>query len=489
MAYQPLTPEQFQKAQSAGFSTDQIIQFEQKRKQESNTPTITGPTGGGVLGTVAKGITDFGVGAGTAIGKGLLAIPQAAAKGVGTIAGVTGGPQGSKFWNDVAGGIGKASSAMYDQPQFQASRATLPGVAGTVAGNVALYAAPAGKIAEGTNAASGLAANVPGTAGALYRTFAGMTAEAAQNYILGYALSGGDVKQAAIQGATAGLLKGATAGVGEALKGTGVDEKLMGKIYSSSKADTSAMLFGSKDTSLAQEAIGRGITGNAQNQAVQIQKGLSGAEAQIAQEFEAAGNPTIQLDSPTRYIKAITARADLLDAGGATNEAQSLRASLSNISSDGTMTVNSALGLRRFLDGLRQVKSFLTPTEELQTGQAGLKEMSDALRSQINSIGETSAAMKDYQFYINAKNALINYAKSSNSGLRDFFGKLLFAESIFSHTPAGLSVAAYKGLTGAVPATAAQVINRLPSSGETGTALRSVTGAALGGLSGNPSSP
>lgn len=471
MAFTPLTQEQFKKAQAAGFSTDQIIQFEQKRKSStSSAGPITGPTwDGGILGSIAKAPTQFGVGAGTAIGKTLFNVAKAGAN----LVGATG-------W---AKNIDKASTAMFDQPSMQSQRANMPGAVGTVVGKIAPYVAAAGPISAGTNVASGLAAEVPGVTGAIYRTLLGATAEGAQNYILGYALSGGDTNAAKTQAVTAGLLKGVTAGAGEALKGGGVDVGLMGKIYPANKAETGRMLFGTQEKSMAQQAVERGLSGNVTQQAVQIQKGLSSSEQALEKEFEQAGNPLIQLSNPQRYIDAIQKRITMLESAGATEEAQGLKSSLANIGPDGKITANAALGLRRFMDGLRQSKSFLTPTEELQVQQAGLKEMSDSLRGKINSIGENSSIMKDYQFYTTAKEQLINYAKkSANKQTIDFFDKLLLAESVFAHTPVGLGIVAGRTAAGAAPASTAQFVRNLPTSGQFGTAVRSIGGGALGGL-------
>lgn len=132
--FQPLTQQQYQSARAAGFSASQIIQNEQTRKSGFSTqtptaaapqPTITGPTGGGILSSIGKAITGAGVGIGSEIGKAGLGLGQLAAKGIGAIAGLTGGAQGTKTWNDIGDQIGNISNSVYDAPATQTG-ATAP---------------------------------------------------------------------------------------------------------------------------------------------------------------------------------------------------------------------------------------------------------------------------------------------------------------------------------------------------------------------------
>ncbi len=440
-------------------------------------PSLT-ETGIGSLPGI-KQATQFASGIGSAIGQAGIGLGQAFLKGSQWASNKVLGTQ-KDIYNPEISQMENIKQNVYVKP-FQKELSSIPGKIGEVTGNIAAYVAPSSAISDVTNVAT-KAANIAKfgkASAAIFRTLAGATAEGAQNYILGYALSGGDTKQAATQALTAGALKGLTAGTGEILKSAGTDEGFMNKIYKSSKVDTESNLFGTGKKSLAQEAIDRGITGNEKQQAVQIQKGLTDSESKIMAEFQKAGNPPIQLNNPQRYIDAIQSRIDLLEKSGATQEAQGLKSSLANISPDGKIPANASLGLRRLLDSMRQSKSFLSQTEELVASQAGLKEMSDSLRSQINSIGGTSGAMKDYQFFISAKNNLINYAKTStNKSTLDFFDKLILAESVFSHTPVGLGITVGSKAALAAPASTAQAISNLPQSSGFGTAVRSVIGGA-----------
>lgn len=452
-------------------------------------PTLTGPDNPVGSLPVIKQLTEFGTGVGTSVIKGGLNLGKAfmkASQGVADLGTkVFGAPK--QDYSPVIDNLDKIAKEGYTDP-FKKELDTGLGKTGEVVGALAPYLESGGTISKITNkatdAVSGAAELMSPTSKvvpALARIFTGATAEGAQNYILGYALTGGDQKQALTQGLTAGILKGATSSVAEVMKGAKVDEKLMNTIYKSDKREESGILFGSKNKTLAQEALDRGITGNVKQQAVQITEGMSDAETKIADEIEKAGNPMLKLDDPQRYIDAIQNRIDLLKKSGATTEAQGLETSLKSISPEGEIPANSALALRRLLDGLRQSKSFLMPTEELVAQQAGLKEMTDTLRSKINSIGVTGDAMKDYQFFINAKDKLVKYAVSSkNKNTIDFFDRLIFAESVYAHTPVGLGIIGARKAMLFRPATAAQAIKNLGESSPLGAGIRSSIGAMFG---------
>jgi hypothetical protein len=163
---------------------------------------ITGPEGGGFFSSIGKGITDFGVGVGTSIGKGLFGIAETAAKGVGLVAGLTGGEAGKKQWADIAGGIKGASQALYDQPQFQKANASLPGMAGNVVGTVAQFAAPGGAITKAQGVVGALTEASPW----IVRKLSQAGVESIGSGATQLGVSGGDTKSAQDVALGAGLL-------------------------------------------------------------------------------------------------------------------------------------------------------------------------------------------------------------------------------------------------------------------------------------------
>ena len=464
--------------QSKGALLSDIESFvKQAKAGQTATPSDTANNApDGILG----GLYSFGTGLGKStlnLGLNLAKTALNVTTDIGKMIGAD-----TSYSEKYAKGIEDIKGAISQTAQPQTS--TLPGKTGEVVGTVAPYISMGGPISETTNVVSstlGRAGEVLSdltglkSAPALLRVLGGATAEGAQNYALAYALTGGDKNQAKWQAIISGGLKGVTSAIGEFLSNAKVDTKLMSSIYGDTKADVASQLkYGTEPKQFAQEALDRGITGNTEQQAVQIQKGINDSEKALMGEFEKAGNPPIQLNNPQRYIDAINNRANLLEKAGATTEAQGLRSSLNAINPDGTIAANNALALRRFLDSLRMDKSYLAQTEELGAQQAGLKEMTDALRYQINQIGQNSSIMKDYQFYTKAMNKLTDYAfKQGKKPVIDFFTGLLGAESLLQHSLLGGLMALGRKSVGLVPASKAQFIKNLPTSSAGGTALRS----------------
>jgi hypothetical protein len=351
-----------------------------------------------------------------------------------------------------------------------------------VIGTVAPYVAGGAPISKAANLATG-AIEGSGALPATARVLAGATTEGLGNYALGYGLSGGDTKQATIQGLTAGTLKGVTSSIGELANARNVPEALNSKIFKTNKAEVQAIFKGAQEDSLAKQVLDRGISGNTTDIAKQLIQGQADSEAKIAEEFAKQGNPTITLEDPQRFISYITNKAGLLEKSGATQEAQGLKSSLGAIDPQtGQITANNALSLRRFLDGLRYEKSFLAPTEELNAQQAGLKEMSDSLRGQINQIGGTGQIMKDYQFYIKALDKLAGHAvRAKNNDAIGLINTFLLGESLTSANPvlAGAAVARKVIQTTAGATKTAQFLKNLPQSSAAGSATRGIIGRSV----------
>lgn len=145
--FQPLTPQQYQSARSAGFSADQIVQNEQKRKaQTTGAPAaISAPSEsfGQKAVDVAAGVTNFITG--NPISKAitsLAAVPvQLLAKGLGQK-------------DPYAGGIGASSGAL-KAPTVTSSDQPLGSYAAEEAGNALTAGSlffPASKVAGGVSA-------------------------------------------------------------------------------------------------------------------------------------------------------------------------------------------------------------------------------------------------------------------------------------------------------------------------------------------------
>lgn len=459
----------------------------------SGTPNqIGGITSSGIGSLpVLKQITQLGTGIGSGVGTAALGTLSGASRLVGKGQDILGGlinkiigtknqPQGGDQARQIANAIDTVKTDIFQKPN-QDELSSVSGEVGNIVGQAAPYALGAGEAnATVGNGVKGLISG-SGALPSVARTAAGALTEAGLNTAEGYLTSGGDKKAALTQGAMAGLLDGVTSGIGEAANALKTPESLMMKVFKTNKAEVGNTLRGNGGDTIAKQALDRGIGGTVSNMAQQITTGMSDAEKTIAGEFQKAGNPNIVLENPQRFIDAIQQKASLLERSGATTEAQGLKSSLSAINPEtGEISAGNALSLRRYLDGLRNEKAFLQPTEELNAAQAGLKEMTDEIRHKVNAIGGVGDAMKDYQFYIKALDKLTDYAKSSgNKQTLNIIQQGLLGDSLIHGSPLGvLGVLGNKIATGtAAGATGtAQLLSKLPISSASGAATRSIIG-------------
>lgn len=464
-----------------------------KTKYQSSTPTETAPIAPVVpmqqtltgsdnpVGSfpVIKQATQIGTGIGTAIGKAGLNIGKALVKLSSPVANLMGLGQENK---DLSNQIDTLSNNIFQQP-FQQELNTVGGQIGNAIGTIAPYVATGGT----TSALANKATSAVSKYGAVARVGAGAGTEALANYGVGYALSGGDKKQALIQAATAGFLKAGTGTIGELANKGKVPENLMTHIFRTTKKEELGAFGGNAGDSIAKQALDRGIKGNTNKIAETLTTGMADSEKAIADEFAKVGNPNIVLDNPKTVINYIADKANLLEKSGAVKEAQGLKASLGAINPEtGEITANNALALRRFLDGLRIEKGFMAPTEELTAQQAGLKEMADEIRHKINVIGGTGSIMKDYSFYIKAMDKLASHAsRTKNADALGMINTFLLGESVANANPvlAGVAIGRRLIKTTAGATKLAQFLKNLPKSSATGSTVRSSIGGGISSLS------
>ncbi len=443
---------------------------------------------------VIKQANQFGAGVGAGLGKTLLNIPKAFLKfsqGVSNAGSKIFGGKPANYQPAIEG-IDKLSNALFQQP-IQTELDSGLGKAGKFVGETAPYLTGVGGVTSKlANATSG--AKVLQGAGALKatgRVLGGATAEGLANYGAGYALSGGDAEQAKNQALISGALKGGLSTIGEIANATKLPESMVGKIFKTNKKEVEQIFKTGDDNTIAKQVLDRGIVGNTKSIAKQLTDGMADSETKIGQEFqriatENGGNaPTITLENPKGVLDYLKNKANLLRKSGAIKEAQGLELAIPNINPEtGKVTANSALGLRRFLDGLRYEKSFASPTEELTAQQAGLKEMSEEIRHKINQIGGTGDIMKDYQFYIKALDKLASHAtRIKNNDALGIINSFLLGEGIANLNPQLMGVvAAREALSTTGGATkGAQLLKNLPKSSPLGSGVRSGTARLLSG--------
>ena len=294
------------------------------------------------------------------------------------------------------------------------------GTAGTIAG-LALPSSGISKSAEGLSGlitAEGLVPNA-----ARFATKVGV--EGVGQGALGYAQSGGDPNEAILQGTVGGTL----AGVGSILHA--IPENLYTKIFRDTDENVEKRLFGSSSKSLARDAIDHGIKGNLPQMAQQVSKGMLDNEAKLI-EWATKSNIKVPIDD--KIYETLGAIYKDQSEIGRGEGADKILQIINNIHGRET-DMKTALDLRRLLDGARTNASFNKAITQMRGSSADLKYWSDDLRKIINKSGG-GKYMKDWQFYLDAKDSIIDAAKrSNNKSIIDYFDSSVGAGSIFAGNP------------------------------------------------------
>lgn len=441
-------------------------------QQPVSRPSLTQTTVGSV--PVVKQLNQLGAGIGTGVGKAVL----------NTAKGILSATKNISVFPSLNDKAIKAIDTIRDnifQKPFENELDTGFGKVGNFVGQTAVATGLGAPISGVSNLATN-AIKGTGFLPGLARTAAGASIEGLGGFGSQFLTSGGDINQAKNAGIFAGATKGLLSGTGEILNSLGAPQGIAEKVFRTTPKEQKQIFRGENPINIAKEVVDRGIKGNVNSVAQQLIDGQSVTESSISREFAKAGNPTITLNDPKRYIKYILDKARTLERAGATQEAKGLKYSVNAIDPiTGEITANNALSLRRFLDGLRYEKTFLQPTEQLSAQQAGLSEMADHIRSQINKIGATGKYMKDYQFFIKALDKAASYAsRQKNNDALGFISSYLLGEGISSANPyliaAGIGRRSLTTMGGATRT--AQAIKNLGKSSATGVGIRT----GLGGL-------
>lgn len=447
------------------------------------TPMVTTPTSQ-VHGIGETPLSNFGVGVGTTLGKTLFNIPKGIVKATESLINIGSGETPRVDFSNVTNALETAKQNIYQKP-FERQLDTTSGKAGEVAGTVAPFLMTGGATSALSNAASGARIfQGSGFLPAASRVLAGAGTEALTAGAQGYLYSGGDAQQAKSAAIFGGATKGIFSGIGEVANAMRAPQAVLGPVFKIDKTEAKRILNTDNAETFNDWALNKGLKGDTQKVATQVAGIIDDSEAKIYQEFANKGYPNVAVEDPKRFIAAIENKASLLERSGATEQARGLRLSVKNINPEtGEMSAGAALSLRRFLDGLRIEKSFLTPTEELGAQQAGLKEMTDELRHKINAIGGVGDTMKDYSKAIQAMEALAKKAKSeNNSESLGLIGNILLGESIASASPTLAATALARkafNTTGGRTRTA-QAIKNLPKSSAFGSGIRAAAGTMIG---------
>lgn len=278
---------------------------------------------------------------------------------------------------------------------------------------------------------------------------------------LGYVQSGGDIETAKAQALIGGTLKGISSTVGELAKKTNLPTRLYQEFL--------------KDPELAKQAKDRGLRGTLSGLTEDVQSKLPELENKViavakASDVNVPINPKLS-DVFLNMSKDLSRLAD--------DELAQKATLLAEKAKQGSVDMETALQMRRFLDSeITYTKSGLAPK-----GDRILKSFADELRKKINS-SDLGGVMKDYQFFLKTAEALRKDAvRRGNREVVGLFDTILFGAGLSAGDP--LTGLAVSGTQKAVRSVAgrtylAQLLEKLPETSKTGTAVKSVLGQLVG---------
>lgn len=365
---------------------------------------------------------------------------------------------------------------------------TLAGTAGKVVGTIAPYVAGAGPVGAAEAGIEGTA--LPTAA----KIVAKVGTEAAFGGGVGLAQTG-DPKSAALNAALFGATKGVTGTIGAAAKAIGLPEHLYSTIFKTTSSDMLDQLKGNGIQNLSQEspelfqkltdagiikgtaeggytvnetlakqALDKGLKGSVDNMANVLVKSTLENELNARTIATNYGKPvTIAgADKLASLFKEVAADYQNVGQGEIAQKALGYAQELENPSlkngvatAVGEVNAEDALGMRRFLDGMRARSSY-NPQVKLSTTGENFKYWSDKVRSAVNAIPGMENVMKDYSFNIDALTSLAKTAASKgNAQLVNMLDILIFEGGLTGGIPGlGASMSlGRKGLQTAAGAT------------------------------------
>lgn len=455
------------------------------------------------------------------VGKGIAKGVLSTAKGLGTI--------GQKLMDLVPGNV--VGSDVYrpgTELEQKASEAFTPETglekAGFTGEQIAEFFIPAAKAAKAEKTIHLLSQGIKSpliAAGIRVLGKAGVQAASAGGVSL--AQTGGDVKEAGKVAATAGVLRGGMAVIGEGARAFHVPERLYSTIFKNSARDMKVELSSNglkafqqsnperfkelvgkgvirtgesgqlmlNDT-LAEQALDKGLRGSIRNMANEVVEGTFNSEDKvrtIAQNY--GGKVNLKEKQFESILREISDEYQNVGFNEISDDALRLADELK--AGKGEVSGETALAVRRLLDRARIATSFEKPASKLSLTQQNLKTLGDAARKRINEIPGMGETMKDYSFYIDALDALAQEAKKRGNNQVLSLIDSLFLSGAFSGASSGgvgapniMALAARRYLMSAPGTTAiGQALQRGVASQATSGGLSGVASEILAPMS-NP---
>lgn len=392
-------------------------------------------------------------------------------------------------------------------PDFLAPKNTAEKV-GEVGEHAAEYFIPAGIASKGEKVVDLLSRGLSSpTLGALTRIAGKSIVQGVAAGAVNLAQTGGDFKSAKNTALTAGAARGAIATGGEIARGFNLPERLYSTIFKNSKSDMLQELNANGISALqknnpeafkkfvdeglikvteggrpilnntvAEDALNKGLKGSIRGMANEVVSKTLESES-LAKDLARNYSGTVSFPEK-QYIKVldeVAAQYENVGFGDLSKEANRLAGNLEI--SQGELSAEDALSMRRLLDKLRIASSFNPSNTNLSLSQSNFKFLADEARKRVNSIPGMGEVMKNYSFYIDAMDALAKEAtRRGNNQI------ISLIDSIFLG-------GALNGKESVIPLSAAALARRVlvsaPGATRLGSALNNpIASPVLGGMIG-----
>lgn len=302
---------------------------------------------------------------------------------------------------------------------------------GKTSERIAEFFVPAGGLAKGETLISTLA---NGITNPLLRSAANIAGKSlvqgAGAGAVTYAQTG-DAQQAADSALFAGGARGVLSAAGEASRALRLPERLYQTVFKNAKKDMMSEfktdylvdLYKNRphifndlvdqgvikldggvpilNTTMAEEALSRGLKGSISSMGKQVAGDLLNNEAQvrsIAQSYKG----TVGLNEPQFFniLKEISKEYENVGFGEISNQADTLAKTW--LDNKGQVDGNTALAIRRLIDKARLARSYDVPVTKLSLTQANLKTIADEARKRLNKIPGMGPVMDEYSFNMDA---------------------------------------------------------------------------------------
>ena len=423
-------------------------------------------------------------------------------------AGLVAGDKGREFVN-------KNTAPIYQKGTVQeqnANKALTPKNTAETIGKgteqIAEYLIPASKISKAQNLVD-TAIQGSGFLKAAGRVLAKSGIEAAGTAGVRYVQTA-NAKDALKTGLTAGIIKGGISATGEVLNAARIPEKLYGTIFKNSYRDMQDELrmMGTKEfqrtnperfkqlvnsgiikvntdgnvivnETLAKQALDRGLKGSLKSMSNETVRQLYENEAK-AQDLVNNFSGTIKLNESDKLSGLLDEiSTDYKNVGGNFSEdAKALSDQIKNGEIDG----NTALKLRRFLDGMR-IRSSFNPGQKLSQSQENFKYFANSLRKELAKIPDFADNMKSYTFNIEALDALAKEAaRRGNRQLLGYIDSVLLGSGIAAGNPGlgtGVGIARRLLQSPTALTKGGQIISKLGKSSTGGVLTRQIIGKTI----------